>query len=158
MKKTIFALLAMVLGVAIIGCSHKEGTPAGAASGGQPAETMTPVPASIQAKEFVTFDFSDVAVTTSGSPVLRLTVEAKNGSKDPLLCDESSFSAELADGTILPPDAGAQNTCDPDSIDPGGSSKVIMFFDLPSGYNGPIMLIMRSGDNTLIGQGTTNIH
>ncbi len=158
MKKTIFALLAMVLSAVIIGCSHKEGAPAGSASGAQAAGTMTPVPASVQAKEFVTFDFSDVAVTTSGAPVLRLTVEAKNGSKDPLLCDESSFSAELADGTILAPDAGAQNTCDPDSIDPGGSSKVIMFFDLPSGYTGPLMLIMRTADNTLIGQGTTNIH
>lgn len=158
MKKTIFALLAMVLSAAIIGCSHKEGAPVGPASGAQAAGTMTPVPASVQAKEFVTFDFSDVAVTTSGAPVLRLTVEAKNGSKDPLLCDESSFSAELADGTILAPDAGAQNTCDPDSIDPGGSSKVIMFFDLPSGYTGPLMLIMRTADNTLIGQGTTNIH
>lgn len=158
MKKTVFALLAIVVSVAIMGCSHKEGTPAGVASGSETGATMTPVPAAVQAKEFVTFDFSDVAVTTSGAPVLRLTVEAKNGSKDPALCDESGFSAELADGTTLAPDVGAQNTCDPDSIDPGGSSKVIVFFDLPSGYTGPITLMMRTSDNTLIGQGTTNIH
>jgi hypothetical protein len=148
-------LLAIVL-VTFAGCSQKQsGTPA---STGQSAGTMTPVPAEIRAKEFVTFDFTDVAVTTSGSPVLRLIFNAKNNSKDPLLCDESSFSAELTDGTVLPPDAGAQNVCDPDSIDPGGTSNVVMFFDLPNGYSGPVMLLMRSSDNTLIGQGTTTIH
>jgi hypothetical protein len=156
MKITLLALLTITV-VMIMGCSQKQGTST-PASTGQGAGTMTPVPADIKAREFVTFDFTDVAVSTSGSPVLRLTFNAKNGSNDPLLCDESSFSLELQDGTVLPPDAGAQNVCDPDSIDPSGTSNVVMFFDVPSGYSGPVMLLMRTSDNTLVGQGTTTLH
>jgi hypothetical protein len=156
MKITLLALLAITV-ITVMGCSQKQGTST-PASTGQGAGTMTPVPADIKAKEFVTFDFTDVAVSTGGSPVLRLTFNAKNGSNDPLLCDESSFSLELQDGTVLPPDAGAQNVCDPDSIDPSGTSKVVMFFDVPNGYSGPVTLLMRTSDNTLVGQGTTTLH
>ena len=156
MKKIVLAVLAVGVVATAVGCAGHGSSGSGA--GAQATGTMTPVPPDVKAKEFVTFNFTDVAVSSGGSPVLRLTFDAKNGSSDPLLCDESSFSAELANGTVLPPDAGAQNVCDPDSIDPNGTSKVVMFFDLPSGYNGPVMLLMRASDDTLVGQGTTNVN
>ena len=155
MKMTVLVLCAAIT---LVGTACAKQSNSGAQPAATGAGTMTPVPAALQAKEFVTFTFTDVAVSTGGSPVLRLGFDAKNNSKDPALCDESSFSAELGDGTVLPPDAGAQNVCDPDSIDPGGTSHVVMFFDIPNGYTGPVMLLMRSSDNSLVGQGTTNLH
>jgi hypothetical protein len=152
MKTLRFALVAVSL---LTACSHQQ---SGSTSGATASGTMTPVPADVRAKEFVTFNFTDVAVTTSGAPILRLGMSAKNNGKDPVLCDESGFSLALQDGTVLPPDSGAQNVCDPDSIDPAGSSNVVMFFDLPNAYTGPVTVMMRTSDNTLVGQGTTTIH
>lgn len=158
MKNIHRVLVLLVMLPAIYACSHQQspGSSAGSASA-QAAATFTPVPASVRAHEFATFTFTDVAVTTSGPPVLRLGFNVKNGSSDPLLCDESSFSLQLVNGTVLAPDAGAQNTCMPDSIDPGSSAQAVIFFDLPSGYSGPGMLIMKSSDNSVIGQGTTKL-
>lgn len=155
MKTTSLFLLCMM--VAAVGCSHKEQTPANNASGGTQS-AATPIPAAVKAKEFASLNFTDVAITTSNPPAARLRFDVKNGSQDPLLCDESSFSAQLSDGTVLSPDAGAENTCTPDSIDPGSTAQATIFFDLPSGYTGSIDVIMKSPDNTVVGDGTTNIH
>lgn len=155
MKVMVLALVMALVPVSV-GCTKQSQS--GTQSTTTSAGTMTPVPDSVRAQESVTFNFTDVAVSTSGNPVLRLGFDAKNNGKDPALCDESSFSAELSDGSVLPPDAGAQNVCDPDSIDPGATSKVVMFFDLPNGYSGPVTVYMRSSDNTLVGQGTTSVH
>ena len=154
MKAIGVAVLAISV-ILIASCSKQStSTPSSPGSAG----TMTPVPADIRSKEFVALNFTDVAVSTGGSPVLRLTFGAKNNGSSPLFCGESSFSAELQNGTVLPPDSGAQIVCNPDSIDPGGTSNVVMFFDLPGGYSGPIMLMLRTSDNTLVGQATTTIH
>lgn len=150
--------LVLLAGVVLVSVACSKQSQSSSQSTTTAAGTMTPVPADLQAKETVTFNFTDVAVASGGNPVVRLGFAAKNNGKDPALCDESSFTAELNDGTVLSPDSGAQNVCDPDSIDPGGSSNVVMFFDIPSGYSGPVLVLMRTSDNTLIGQGTASVH
>jgi hypothetical protein len=151
------------MGIAAAGCTQKEQAPAS----GEATEAASAAPEAIAPTTssnpkvtggFVTFQFTDVAMTTSGSPVLRLGFDVKNGGKDPLLCDESGFSLQLADGSTLSPDAGAENTCSPDSIDPNTTAKAVIFFDLPSGYTGPVTVVMRNSDNSIAGRGTTQVH
>jgi hypothetical protein len=154
-------LSVLLLAVVAVGCTPKQQT----STNGEPTGSSTPaatesttsVSSSAPAKEnlYVTFQFNDVAVTTSG--VLRLGFIAKNGGSDPLLCEEGGFTLQLADGSTLEPDAGAENICDPDTIDPGSTGKGTMFFDLKSGYAGTVTLIMSDND-TVIGRGTTQVH
>jgi hypothetical protein len=158
MKHVMLAALLVVIAAA---CTPKQQTSTGgeATSSSTPATTESGAQASPSeaAKQniYVTFQFNDVAVTTSG--VLRLGFIVKNGGSDPLLCEEGGFSLQLADGSTLEPDAGAENGCDPDTIDPGSTGKGTMFFDLKSGYAGSVTLIMSDND-TIIGRGTTQVH
>jgi archaellum component FlaG (FlaF/FlaG flagellin family) len=157
---TIAAVLAVLLAV---GCTPKQQT--STSTGSETTESSTPAVTESAAASassapekqdlYVTFQFNDVAVTTSG--VLRLGFVVKNGGSDPLLCEESGFSLQLADGSTLEPDSGAENRCDPDTIDPGSTGKGTMFFDLKSGYAGAVTLIMSDND-TVIGRGTTQVH
>ncbi|MDQ6766626.1 MAG: hypothetical protein M3Z41_02335 [Candidatus Eremiobacteraeota bacterium] len=161
-RLTLVALLCAVIGVA---CTHKEQTSTSTESGSS-STTATSAAASTTAatsapassgKQYLSFQFNDVAVTTSGNPILRLGVTAKNAGPDPVLCEEGMFTLRLADGTILPPDAGAENRCSPDTIDQGSTSNITIFFDLKGGYSGPVTLMM-SQDNAVIGSGTTQVH
>jgi hypothetical protein len=157
-------LLAATIVVAT-GCTHKDQTPTSNESGGAAATATNAAPSEMAAtntptangKLYVSFQFTDAAVTSSASPVLRLGFNIKNSGADPLLCEESMFSLQLADGSTLAPDSGAENRCDPDTIDPGSTGKSTMFFDLKSGYSGPVTLIM-SDNSTVIGRGTTQLH
>jgi hypothetical protein len=163
MRRATLALLLTATMLLAAGCTHKEQTTtnssesAGAAESSASSEQQTTAPAP-SVKQYVTFQFSDIAVTTSAAPVLRLGFTVKNGGSDPLLCTESAFSLQLSDGTTLAPDAGAENRCDPDTIDPGSSGKVTMFFDLKNSYSGPATVIMRDNTNAIIGQGTAQVH
>ncbi len=151
--RTLAAVAAVIMAAA---CSPKsQGT---AASGQVSPKPATPIPAAVRAKEYVAITFTDVAMTTAGAPVVRLRFVAKNNGSDPVLCDESQFSLQLANGTTLAADPGANNVCDPDTIDPGAASNVVMFFDLPAGYAGPVTLIMRSPSNVPVGQADTTLH
>ena len=87
----------------------------------------------------VRFDFNDVSVTTN-STILRLGFTIHNTSRDPVQCDPSEFSLQFPDGSVVQADQSAENKCDPDSIDPGATSKATVFFDLKGGYTGPITL------------------
>ncbi len=159
MKRAAWAML-FAATILTVGCTHKEQTPTtGGESGGatatasaEQAATTAPAPSG---KLYVTFSFNDIAVTSSG--VLRLGFAIKNSGTDPLLCEEGGFTLQLADGSILNPDAGAENRCDPDTIDPDSTGKGTMFFDLKAGYSGPVTLIM-SDNQTVIGRGTAQVH
>lgn len=155
-------LIALLVAM-IAGCTHKEQTTSSgsesAATAASPESGQTPTAApGPSVKLYITFQFSDIAVTTSSPAVLRLGFTVKNGGADPILCTESAFSLQLSDGTILPPDSGAENRCDPDTIDPGSTGKGTMFFDLKSAYSGAVTLIMRDNANAIIGEGTAQIH
>ena len=146
----------------LLGCSHKEQTSSEQSSSGTAASSEPSAQAAASsapaapAQKYAAFTFSDVAVTTSGAPVLRLGFTLKNSGPDPLLCEESNFSLQLSDGSSHDPDAGAENRCDPDTIDPGSTGKVTMFFDLPNGYSGPVTLIMNENGGE-VGRGTTQV-
>ena len=154
-------LLIALLATISSACTQKEQTTTteqGSSASTAPSEQIATSAPAASGKLYASFQFSDVAVTTSGAPVLRLGFSIKNGSPDPLLCEEANFTLQLADGSVINPDAGAENRCDPDTIDPGSTGKGTMFFDLKNGYSGPITLIMRDSDNAVIGQGTTQVH
>jgi len=164
--------LAFVVAALTTGCTHKEqssttttgnetSSTSEATTGAPEANASATVESAvtIPPNTPVTFNFTDVAVTTGAAPVLRLGFGVKNGFKDPLICNESEFSLKLSDGTVLQTDSGAENSCTPDTVDPGTTGTGNMFFDLPSGYSGPVTLIMRSSDtNDIIGAGTTQVH
>ena len=162
MKQAFWAVCAVVAICVTLGCSHKEqpaeesgasATPAASAAPAEQAQTTAPTSGG---KLYAAFTFTDVAVTTSGAPVLRLGFTLKNNGQDPILCEEGNFTLQLTDGTVLNADSGAENVCDPDTIDPGYSSKGTMFFDLPGSYSGSVVLIMtENGD--VIGRGTTQV-
>jgi cytoskeletal protein RodZ len=126
--------------------------PASSATSAAPVHTALPD----SAKTPVTFNFTDVAVATAGSNTLRLGFDIANNSKDPLLCDSSEFYAQLSDGTVLPADGSADNTCDPNSVDPNSAGKAVMYFDLPHQYTGPLIVFLVVND-AVIGQGTTTM-
>ena len=170
MDKRQFLALLVVLPTLCFGCSHKEQTTSNSSSSEGAATTETVASplvsaepqASIAAyssvgKTLVTFNFTDVAVTTSGAPLLRLGFDMKNGENDPLLCDPSEFLVQLADGSTIAADAGAEDTCTPDTVDPGATGKVVMFFDLKNAYSGPVTLLM-SVNNAVVGRGSTDGH
>jgi hypothetical protein len=150
--------LAAVAAVVITAAACRSTSHGTAASEQVSPKPATPIPAAVRAKEYVAITFTDVAMTTAGAPVVRLRFVAKNNGSDPVLCDESQFSLQLANGTTLAADPGANNVCDPDTIDPGATSNIVMFFDLPAGYAGSVTLIMRSPSNVPVGQAETTLH
>jgi hypothetical protein len=162
MRRTSWALLLAVTIAVTIGCSHKEQTTTSGSESTSPASTSTEAEATVapapSGKLYVTFQFSDISVTSSGAPVLRLGFSIKNAGADPVLCTESAFSLELADGTVLTPDAGAENRCDPDTIDGGSTGKGTVFFDLGNTYSGTVKLIMRDSSNVIVGEGSAQVH
>jgi hypothetical protein len=144
-------MLAVGLTVAALtsGCAKKDT--------GTAAQTPQPVESSLPFQNTVSFVFSDVSVTTAGPTLLRLGFTMHNSSKkDSILCDASEFTVKLSDNTVVPADTSAENKCDPDSLDPGKSGTALVFFDLPSGYTGPIELSM-AGNNAIVGRGRTQI-
>src|SRR5438128_1851836 len=149
-----FVAFAVVAGIIVAGCSGSSSqnssstsTTTGAAT---PAHTALPS----NAKTPVTFNFSDVSVATSAANTLRLGFDTTNNSQDPLLCDSSEFYVQLDDGTVIPADGSAENSCDPETVDPNSSGKVVMFFDLPKSYTGGVTLFIVIND-AVVGQGTT---
>jgi len=160
MRRALWTVCGALLLAMLVGCSHKEQTTTEQSGNTATSEaTATAEQAATSApggKQDVAFTFNDVAVTTSGAPVLRLGFDLKNNGQDPLLCEEGDFSLQLSDGSSKDPDSGAENSCDPDTIDPGSSAKVTMFFDLPNGYSGPVTLVM-SENGAVVGRGTTQV-
>ncbi len=159
------AVLCAALLLLTAACAHKneststsqttEQTPVAESSaavvGVKPSGAPVPVPSA----RSVTFQFSDVAVTNTG--LLRLGFTMANAGGDPILCDASEFSIQLSGGLTIPADTGAEDTCDPDTIDPGSSGKAVMYFDLHRQYTGPVKLLL-TANNAVIGQGTTQLH
>ena len=133
------------------GCS---GSGQGSASASPSPPDHTALPAT--SKTLVTFQFNDVAVASGGSNTLRLGFAITNSSDDPILCDPSEFNIQLDDGTVVTADASADDTCDPNSIDPHSDGKATMFFDLPHPYTGGVTMFVVDND-TVIGQGSTTL-
>ncbi|MBC5805714.1 MAG: hypothetical protein DLM53_08325 [Candidatus Eremiobacter antarcticus] len=147
------------------GCTHKdessstsqttEQTPAAELSAAAARKRPSGAPVPVPSAHAVTFQFSDVAVTNTG--LLRLKFTMANAGSDPILCDASEFSIQLSGGLSIPADPGAEDTCDPDTVDPGSSGKAVMYFDLHRQYVGPVKLLL-TANNAVIGQGTTQLH
>ena|SRR5579864_3599766 len=167
-KRQILALL-MAAPLILFGCSHKEQTSTSSSSNESTTESAsasaetTPSPeaaasavAVTTGPTFAAFNFNDVAVTSSAAPLLRLGFDLKNNGTDPLLCDPTEFAVQLSDNSTISADTGAEDTCDPDTIDPGSTGKVVMYFDLKSAYSGPVTLIM-TANNAVVGKGTTQV-
>jgi hypothetical protein len=149
--RLVFGMTALLAAVATTfgGCAKKDaGTGAGATPGAAQA--------SMAFRNEVSFRFTDVRVTTSGPTIMRLEFAMHNNSNDTVLCDPSEFTVKLSDGSVVAADASAEDTCTPDSIDPGQTGSAVMFFDLATSYTGPIELSM-AGTNAIIGRGTTTI-
>ena len=150
MKSTaVAAVVFIVVASAMIGCAKQQAAPTASPS---PVASAAPVPV----RSDVTFAFNDVSVTTNGT-ILRLGFTARNTSKDPVQCDPSEFSVQLADGSVVQADQSAENKCDPDSIDPGAMSKATIFFDIKAGYTGPVTLVM-TANGVVVGKSNTAIH
>jgi hypothetical protein len=158
---------AIVLGLTVAllaaACSQKQSTQPASQSAQAPVSTpgestlrATARPNAIPNKTPVTFDFFDIAVTTSGARLLRLGFTIHNGTNASLLCDASEFSAMLSNGQLLDADTSAADTCDPDTIDAGASAKATMFFNLKSAYTGPVTLLM-TVNNKVIGRGLATV-
>lgn len=146
------ACAALILLAACSGGSGGSGGSSSSSPSAAPAHTALPA----GAKTPVTFEFSDVAIATAGSNALRLGFSISNQSTDPQLCDASEFFVQLDDGTVVASDDAAENTCDPSTVDPNGSGKSTIYFDLPHQYTGGITLFMVSNDK-VVGQGTTTL-
>jgi hypothetical protein len=147
------SLIAIGCGVVLIlaaaGCSKKGAT--NAPAGASPA-TTAPLPL----KTKVMFNLNDVSVSTSGPPILRLGFTIHNISKDPVQCDPSEFSVQLADGTVVQVDESAENKCTPDSLDPKAAGKAVVYFNLPTNSPGTVTLSMTAND-AVIGRSTTTV-
>jgi len=137
--------------VMVAGCT---GSSQGSSSASPSPPDHTALPSS--AKTAITFNFNDVAISTGGANTLRLGFDIANGSNDPLLCDPSEFNVQLSDGTVIAADASADDSCDPNSVDPQSSGKAVMYFDLPSPYTGTLTMFMVV-DDAVIGQGSTTL-
>src|ERR1700730_13115781 len=142
------ALGAMVL---IAGCSSSDqnsssssSTTTSSSAPGSSSASASPLHTALPdgAKTPITFNFTDVSVATGGNNTLRLGFDIANNSKDPLLCDSSEFYAQLSDGTVIPADGNAYNTCDSNSVDPSSAGKAVMYFDLPHQYTGPLSVFL----------------
>ena len=151
MHRSIIAIgCGVVLILAAAGCSKKEATSAPA--GESPAASTAPLPV----KTAVMFNFDDVGISTSGPPILRLGITIHNISKDPVECDPSEFSIQLADGTVVTVDESAENKCTPDSLDPGATGKALVYFNLPTNSPGTVTLSMTAG-GAIVGRSTTTV-
>src|SRR5579863_9820807 len=126
----------------LAGCGGSGGASGAASPAASPAHTALPA----GAKPQITFAFNDVAVASAGSNALRLGFAITNSSDDPLLCDPSEFNVQLSDGTVIAADAGADDTCDPNSVDPHSEGKGVMYFDLPRAYTGPVTMFLVAND------------
>ena len=124
----------------------QSGTPSEAASPGVQSDANLPV--------VITFD--QVAIASEAG-ALRLDMELRNRSKDPVQCDPSEFSAQLGEASPIDADTSAAVSCDPDSVDPGTTGKATMFFDVPGDYKGPVTVTL-TVDGKPVGSGTTQIH
>jgi len=148
------SIVAIGCGVVLIltaaGCTKKEST--SAPSGASPSTSAAALPLHTA----VTFNFDDVGVSTSGPPILRLGITIHNISKDPVQCDPSEFSLQLADGTVVNTDESAENKCTPDSLDPGAAGKALVYFNLPTNSPGTVTLSMTAND-AIIGRSTTTV-
>lgn len=160
-----FAILAVICGVVCVaGCtgssqsSSSSSSSESASSAASASPSAAPLPTALpsSAKTPVTFNFTEVAVATAGSNTLRLGFDIANRSNDPLLCDSSEFYIQLDNGTVVPADGSADNSCDPNSVDPGSTGKSVMYYDLPSGYTGGVTQFIVVNDN-VVGQSTTTV-
>ena len=95
-------------------------------------------------------------MATGGANTLRLGFDIMNNSQDPLLCDPSEFNVQLDDNTVIAADDSADNSCDPNSVDPKSTGKSVMYFDVPSNYTGNVTMFMVV-DDVVVGQGTTTV-
>lgn len=134
------------------GCTG-SGQGSASASPSPPSHTALPAPA----KTLVTFQFTDVAIASGNSNTLRLGFAITNASDDPILCDPSEFNVQLGDGSVITADGSADDTCDPNSIDPHSDGKATMYFDLPHAYTGQVIMFLVDND-VIIGQGSTTLH
>ncbi|MBV8082503.1 MAG: hypothetical protein JOY86_05910 [Candidatus Eremiobacteraeota bacterium] len=150
MRRFTVAIFGLAVLFVTAGCAKQATTTAPAS--GSAAATPAPLPA----RHDVDFNFSDVAITTSGAPLLRLGFTAHNISKDPIQCDASEFSVALSDGSVIQADQSAENKCSRDMIDPGATANVLVFFDMKPGYTGPVTLSMSAND-AIVGKGTAQV-
>jgi len=108
------------------------------------------------AKLPIAISFDQVAIA-SGAGALRVDMELKNTSKDPVQCDPSEFSVQLGSSTPIDADTSAADACDPDSVDPDTTGKATIFFNIPGDYTGPATVTL-TVDSEVVGSGTTQIH
>jgi len=161
MQRRYFSVLSsMGLCALLVGCGGGGGN-AGAQSSPTSESTdsmeTSPTPAISEAGPLpIAITFDQVAIA-SGAGTLRLDMELKNVSKDPVQCDPSEFSAQLGDASPIDADTSAAVSCDPDSVDPGTTGKATMFFDIPGDYTGPVTVTL-TVDGERVGSGTTQIH
>jgi len=151
MRRSVIAIGCAVLLIVTAGCSKKESTSAPAGGAGS-AASQAPLPV----KTAVMINFNDVSVSTAGPPILRLGFSIRNISKDPVTCDPSEFTVQLPDGTTVNVDESAENKCDPDLLDPGATGKVIVFFNLPTGSPGTVVMSM-TANNAIVGRQSTTV-
>jgi uncharacterized protein DUF4352 len=154
------ALFSLGLSALLVGCGSGGGnagarsSPTSASTDSTDASPMAAIPEAGPLPIAITFD--QVAIA-SGAGTLRLDMELKNTSKDPVQCDPSEFSAQLGSASPIDADTSAAVSCDPDSVDPGTTGKATMFFDIPGDYTGPVTVTL-TVDDKLVGSGTTQIH
>ena len=152
---TAFSVCAIVL---VAGCGGSGSSSSQTSTTDESSSTSdsspTPVTQS-DAKLPIVITFDQVAVS-SGAGALRLDMELKNRSKDPVQCDPSEFSAQLGSASPIDADTSAAVTCDPDSVDPGTTGKATIFFDVPGDYKGPVSVTL-TVDGEVVGSGTTQI-
>jgi len=168
--------------LSVIACTHKQSTTDTSTS--TTSESQTPQPPVASADESsaqapsallqgrssrpsrdfsasaitpVTFDFSSIKLSTDNPPILRLMFTIHNGTGDPLQCDASEFSVMPSNGSVVDVDTSAENSCEPDTIDPHSTGKATMVFDLKSAYAGPLSVIM-TVDDKVLGRGNITIH
>lgn len=153
------ALLSLGLSALLFGCSSSDKSDTQSSSTSESTDTTEASPA-VAIPEAgplpITITFDQVAIA-SGAGALRLDMELKNTSKDPVQCDPSEFSAQLGSASPIDADTSAAVSCDPDSVDPGTTGKATMFFDIPGDYTGPVTVTL-TVDDKLVGSGTTQIH
>jgi hypothetical protein len=154
------AFFSLGLSALLIGCGGGGGNASGQSSptaestDETDASPMAAIPEAGPLPVAITFD--QVAIA-SGAGTLRVDMELKNTSKDPVQCDPSEFSAQLGSASPIDADTSAAVSCDPDSVDPGTTGKATMFFDIPGDYTGPVTVTL-TVDDKLVGSGTTQIH
>ncbi len=161
MHRQLFVALVICTLAAFTGCTNSQNSSsssssssASAAPGSSAAPEHTALPTT--AKTPVTFNFTDVATATGGANTLRVGFDIKNDSQDPLLCDPSEFNVQLDDGSVIAADQSADNSCDPNSVDPKSTGKAVMYFDVPSNYTGNVTLFLVVND-VVVGQGITSV-